>query len=194
MRKLRLRPPRSAVLMQDETLLRLLPNLRRSWTLQGQQARVGISGHNAQRVLSCALDLETGQRTLLVFSTLNSAGFQELLAEVRKAYGHRPVYMLLDGASLHKAKAAKAKATQLNVTLIELPRQCPELNCMDQLWRSVKADVSSNRQYKSIDEHAKAAQKYISNLTNEDALRKAGVLAKNFWLKAALSKYFCTLT
>lgn len=67
MRKLRRRPPRSAVLMQDETLLRLLPNLRRSWTLQGQQARVGISGHNAQRVLSCALDLETGQRTLLVF-------------------------------------------------------------------------------------------------------------------------------
>jgi hypothetical protein len=35
----------------DETILRLFPVLRRSWSRQGEQARVPITGRNAKRVL-----------------------------------------------------------------------------------------------------------------------------------------------
>lgn len=180
--------------MQDETIMRLFPVLRRSWSLKGEQARLGISGRNAQKVLSCALELKTGRRITLQHKGMSSVGFQTLLTKVRKAYGTRPVYMLLDGGGLHRAKPSQHAAERLDITLLWLPKQCPELNCVDQLWKSVKADVSANYQYPDIEAHAQAAREYIRKLTGKQTLKKAGVLSLNFWLKETLSKNFCLLT
>ena len=49
-------PGEAALLMEDETILRLFPVLRRAWALRGQQAVVPITGRNAKRVLfgACA--------------------------------------------------------------------------------------------------------------------------------------------
>jgi transposase len=172
--------------MQDETVIRLFPNMKRAWALQGEQARVGISGRNAQRVLSCALDVKSGEATVLVHQRMNSAGFQELLTAVRQYYGKRPIFMILDGGSLHRAAASQKVAATLSITLIELPRQCPELNAVDHLWRSVKADVSANHQYKTVDKHAATALKYVHSMTPKERLNRAGVLSKKFWLKNVL--------
>ncbi len=172
--------------MQDETIIRLFPHLRRSWSLQGIQAEVGVSGRNAQRTLSCALNLRTGAIVAHLQARNNQQGFQRLLRVVRSRYGAHPIYMLLDGFSAHRAKATIRIAGQLNIKLIELPKQCPELNAVDQLWRHVKADISANRQYPSIDDHAKAALQYVKELSPKQRLTKAGVYANNFWLKHIL--------
>jgi transposase len=169
--------------MQDETIIRLFPNLRRSWSPQGIQAKVGVSGRNAQRTLSLALNLATGAVVAQVQPRNNQQGFQTLLRAVRSRYGTRSVYMLLDGFSAHRAKATIQLARQLNILLIELPKQCPELNAVDQLWRHVKADISANCQYPTIDDHAKAALQYVKELSLKQRLTKAGVYANNFWLK-----------
>lgn len=84
-------------------------------------------------------------------------------------------------------------ARELDIELIWLPKQCPELNGMDQLWRSVKNDISANYQFSAIDEHTCFAEDYIMKLTNTQALHKAGILSKNFWLKH-LCKIFWPLT
>jgi hypothetical protein len=65
-------------------------------------------------------------------------------------------------------------------------RQCPELNGMDHLFKEVKADISANYQYGNIDEHIACAESYIRKLTNKKALKRAGILSKNFWLKKNL--------
>jgi transposase len=174
------------VLCQDETVIRLFPVLRRSWSVRGQQALVRITGRNAQRVLSCALNLRTGRRITLQHKGMNSAGFQILLCKVRTAYGRLPVCMLLDKGSLHRAKASLRLAAKLNIQLIWLPSQCPELNCVDQLWRSVKADISANRQFTTVVQHARVAEDYLHQLTKKEVLTKAGILAKDFWLKGKL--------
>src|SRR5262245_20329539 len=49
-------PIDAALLFEDETLLRLFPVLRRAWALRGEQARIGISGRNAKRVLFGAIN------------------------------------------------------------------------------------------------------------------------------------------
>jgi len=51
----------------------------------------------------------------------------------------------------------------------------------------LKRSVSANHQYASIEEHAAQAEGWLLTLTDKAALRKAGVLSKNFWLKAFLS-------
>lgn len=172
--------------MQDETIIRLFPQLRRSWSLQGRQAEVGVSGRNAQRTLSCALNLRTGAIITQIQARNNQQGFQTLLQAVRRRYGTLPVCMLVDGFSAHRATQTLCLAGQLNIQLIELPKQCPELNCVDQLWRHVKTDVSANCQYESIDDHAKTALYYVKVLSPKQRLIKAGVYANNFWLKHLL--------
>jgi transposase len=172
--------------MQDETIIRLFPNLRRSWSQQGIQAEVGVSGRNAQRTLSCAMNLRTGAIVAQVQQRNNQQGFQTLLWAVRRRYKALPVYMLLDGFSAHRAKATIRLASQLSITLIELPKQCPELNAVDHLWRHVKADISANCQYPSIDNHAKAALQYVKDLSPKQRLTKAAVYANSFWLKNIL--------
>lgn len=48
------------LLFEDETIIRLFPNLRRSWSMRGEQANIGVSGQNARRVLFGAINMRTG--------------------------------------------------------------------------------------------------------------------------------------
>jgi transposase len=179
--------PVSAVLLfQDEIQLHLFPVLRRAWSLSGEQATVGISGQNAKRVLFGTINLHTGHRITMRHLRLNQAGFQAFLHLLHRRYKGRQIWMLLDGASAHIAPRSQSLAKDLDIVLVWLPKQCPELNAMDHLFKEVKADISANYQYSSIDEHAEYAENYIFKLTNKQALTKAGILSKNFWLKNLL--------
>ena len=92
--------------------------------------------------------------------------------------------MLLDEAPCPIAPRSQALAKQLDIELVWLPKQCSELNAMDQLWRELKGEISANYQYRDIDEHARFAEEWIQSLTKTEALCKASILSKNFWLKS----------
>jgi hypothetical protein len=172
--------------MEDETILRLFPVLRRAWSLRGEQAVVPITGQNAKRVLFATINLRTGHRVVVRGRNMRQAYFQALLREVRRRYRARPVWMLLDEAKCHIAAQSRALAAALDIHFVWLPKQCSELNSMDQLWKELKGNVSANYQFSSIDEHADYAEDWLLRLTAKEALRKAGVLSKNFWLRSFL--------
>ena len=172
--------------MEDETIVRLFPVLRRAWSLRGEQALVPITGQNAKRVLFATINLRTGHRICLRGRDMKQANFQALLREVRRRYQKRPVWMLLDEAKCHIAAKSQTLAAALDIHFVWLPKQCSELNSMDQLWKELKGTISANYQFTSIDEHAEYAEQWLLTLTNKEALRKAGVLSKNFWLQSFL--------
>ena len=174
------------MLFEDETIIRLFPGLRRGWSPKGEQALVPISGKNARRLLFGAINMRTGHRIVSRYPSMGQASFQNFLQLLRKRYRGRPIWMLLDNASGHKTARSLALASNLKINLLWLPKQCPELNAMDHLWRSMKSDVSANHQYPTIEHHVSAAERYILNLSNKEALKKAGILSANFWLKAFL--------
>lgn len=167
-------------------MLRLFPVLRRAWALRGEQAHVAITGGNAKRVLFGAINLRTGHRLLLRRPTMEQAHFQAFLRLVRAAYPGRPIAVLLDEAPSHRAAKSQDLAAALGIELLWLPKQCAELNVMDQLWRELKGHISANYQYPTIEEHAATAEQWIRSLTPTEALRKAGIRSKNFWLKSFL--------
>jgi hypothetical protein len=183
-RQLKRLPPRAVWLFEDETLLRLLPELRRAWSLRGQPARVPITGHNAKRVLYGTLNPRTGHRLVAQGPGLRQSGFQTFLQQLRRAYPGRFIGLILDKASAHTAPKSQALAKSLHMAFIWLPKQWPELNAMDQLWRELKADISANFQYAHIAEHTACAQQWILSLSKTAALRKAGILSEKFWLKS----------
>ncbi len=177
-------PPTAVLLFEDETILRLFPELRRAWSLKGQQAKIAITGQNQKVVLFGTIDVRSGHRITEIHPRLNQQSLQAFLRLLRRRYAGRPIWLLLDGASAHTAPQSLVLAETLAIKLVWLPKQCSELNGMDHLWRNVKADVSANYQFSTIEEHARFAQNYCLRLTNRQAQRKAGILSKNFWLKS----------
>lgn len=179
--------PLSAVLVgEDETIWRLFPELRRAWARSGEQATVAVTGHNAKRALIGAINLRTGHRVVLTCKGMYGSEFREFLQLLRHCYPGQPIWMLLDGSSLHTAKKSLRLAGELDIHFVWLPRQCPELNPMDHLFKEVKAHVSANYQYPDVDQHLACAKDYLLQLSNKEALMKAGILSKNFWLKNLL--------
>jgi DDE superfamily endonuclease len=179
--------PQGAVLLfEDETILRLFPVLRRAWSLRGVQAVVPITGKNAKRVLLGTINPKTGHRIVLRRANMRQDSYQDFLRLLRHSYPGRDIWLLLDEAPCHIAPKSQALARALHIELVWLPKQCSELNAMDQLWRGLKHDISANYQFKDIDAHATCAEAWIAALTNREALRKAGVCSAHFWLRSFL--------
>jgi len=179
-------PPGGVLLFEDETILRLFPVLRRAWSMRGEQALVPITGRNDKRVLYGAINPRTGHRVVWRGLNMRQENFQTFLRLLRRSYPGREIWLLLDEAPCHIAPRSQALAASLGMALIWLPKQCPELNAMDQLWRELKGEISANYQYQTIDEHAAYAEDWVFSLSRSEALLKAGVFSKNFWLRAFL--------
>lgn len=174
------------MLLLDETILRLFPPLRCAWAFRGQQADVRITGRNAKRVLFGAINPRTGHRLVVCRPGMRQEDFQAFLRHLRSRYRGRPLWLILDRAPCHEAHKSQMLAGRLGIGLMWLPTQCPELNPVDHLWRELKRLIAANRQFRTIDEEARYAENWFLRLTAREALRKAGILARDFWLKALL--------
>ncbi|HKB40274.1 MAG TPA: IS630 family transposase [Gemmataceae bacterium] len=181
-RTVRSLPEDCAVLFEDETDLLLFPPLRAGWFLRGKPATVPISGENAKRVVFGTIEVDTGRRILISREEPCAADFQVLLREIRRRYGKRMVALLLDKASRHTAQGTTRLAAKLNIKFIWLPRRSANINPMDRLWKWGKDKTCANKQHGSIDHQADLFINYLSTLSPEEALRKAGILSGRFWL------------
>jgi transposase len=182
-RRLRQIEPGAVILFEDETILRWFPPLRGKWARRGEQSEVRITGQNAKRTLFGTINPRTGHRILLRRHRMRQVDFQAFLSLLRQRYGDRPLYLLLDKALCHDSQGSRASAARLGIELVGLPKQCSELNAMDHLWRHVKGEVSANWQWTTVDEHADRAEQWVLGLSDREALRKAGILSEDFWLR-----------
>jgi len=182
-RRLRRIEPDAVILFEDETTLRWFPPPRGMWARRGEQAKVRITGQNAQRILFGTIHPRTGHRIVLRRAQVRQADFQAFLRLLRQRSGGRPLYLLLDKAPCHDPQGSRALAARLSIALVWLPKQCSELDAMDHLWRHVKGEVSANWQWTTVDEHADRAEEWVLDLSDREALRKAGILSEDFWLR-----------
>jgi transposase len=176
-------PGDAVLLFLDATLLRWFPPLRHVWAFRGEQAVVPITGRNAKRVLFGALNPRTGHRLALCRCRYRQEDFQAFLRHLRQHYPGRPLWLLLDRAPAHEAARSQSLAARLGIVLVWLPKQCSELDAVDHLWKELKRLLAANRQFRTIDDEAAQAERWFLGLSPREALRKAGVLSENFWLK-----------
>lgn len=179
------------LLFTDWTLLRLFPPLRAMWAEIGTQAQVTITGQNAKRVLFGAINVRTAHRTVHIGKGVGSRDVQSFLRTLRRAYARAgTIWLLADRASGHTAQSTLALAGELDIEFVWLPKQWPELNAMDQLWRALKQQVAANRQADSIDDLASRAAAWVLGLTPAQARRKAGMASDRFWLRHLLQHFW----
>jgi len=176
-------PADAAILTVDETILRLFPPLRAAWAKRGAQAQVSVSGINDRRVLYGAINIRTGHRSVQIGRSMKLPEFHAFLEMLRRSYRGRPLWLLIDKHRSHTAPSTLRLAARLGVRLLWLPKQSPELNAMDQLWRHLKQHIAANRQYPTINDEAQAARAWVLALTTATVLRLAGLKSKNNWLR-----------
>ncbi len=161
------------------------------WAPVGTQATVPITGANARRVLFGAINVRTAHRVVLIRPRAAGADARAFLHELRWRYRRAgTLWLLLDRASAHTAPATQALAQVLDITFLWLPKQHPELNAMDQLWRELKRLVAANRQADSIDDLAADAAAWVLALTPHQARRKAALASKHFWMKRLVQDFW----
>ena len=172
------------LLFTDWTLLRLFPPLRSAWSRVGEQAVVPITGANAKRVLFGAINVRTGHRVVLTRKQAGGADARAFFTELRRRYRQAGrIWLLLDRAPAHTDAKTIALAAELKIELVWLPKQRPELNGMDQLWKELKRLMAANRQAPDIEALAEEAAAWVLSMSAREALRKAGILAPTFWLQ-----------
>ena len=127
-RRLKRMPARAVLLFSDATILRWFPPLRYAWGFRGEQTQVKITGQNAKRVLFGTINPRTGHRVVLRRPRQRQEDFQAFLRELRRRYPGRPIWLLLDKASLSAGDPQPTTGRTLGRVPLWLPKQCPELN------------------------------------------------------------------
>jgi transposase len=175
--------------MLDETIVTETPPLYARYGPVGGQAEVPITGNRAKRILHGAINIGSGEVTLLVTSEWDADSHQAFLHQIRSHWRGWRIVLFEDRGPAHTAVESRALARTLDIEIRWLPRATPELNAMDQLWKHVKTNALANQPTRTIDQSAEAACQYVLNLTRGERLRKAGILSGRFWL-AKVSKNF----
>jgi len=168
-------PKNAAILFGDECDVHLLPVLRAMWMRKGQQVRVPTPGTNRKRAVFGALEPRTGRWLYSIFERKRAVEFVAFLEQLVQAYPGRPILLVLDNASIHKAKVVDAwLKAHPTVELLWLPAYAGhEHNPVEKVWWRLKGQVAANRLHGSIDALVDAVHAFFASFTPEAALQLA---------------------
>ncbi len=81
--------------------------------------------------------------SLVEFPESNKAeDFISFLRKIRDINPRKRIVIVLDNFRTHHAKKVKEEAEKMNISLVYLPPYSPDLNPIDNIWKSVKKLVS----------------------------------------------------
>jgi hypothetical protein len=101
-----------------------------------------------------------------------SLDFQQFVDhEVVPAYPQADfIFLIVDGASIYKSKSTRAWLKERpQIVLVPLPSYAPKLNLQEQIWRWLRADVTHNHFFGSLDAVVAAAKRFFVKLAEQPA-------------------------
>jgi transposase len=166
----------TAVLVEDETDIRLFPVLRRMSMRIGAQVRLPAPLSNQKRTVFGTIEVHTGEVFHCNFARKRTAEMIAFLEALLEHYAGRRLLVILDHASIHKSKALRGwLAEHLEVELIYLPKYAVHRdNPIEKLWWQLKGQVTANRCCRSIQELLTVVERYFTQLTPEQVFQLVG--------------------
>lgn len=166
-------PAHAVVLCLDECDIHLMPVLRAMWMRRGQQRDVPTPGQNRKRGIFGALELEGGALHYTITLRKKAADFIAFLEKLAGTYPGRPMYLVLDNASIHHAKLVQEWLKEhQQVHLLFLPAYSGHrYNPIEKVWWHLKQQVAANRLHGSIDALIGAVDRYFTSRTPEQTLK-----------------------
>ena len=100
-----------------------------------------FSGRKRYNVLA-ALNFVTKKMTTVTNDTyITSIEICNLLREVAREYGGKPIHIILDNASYQKALLVAELAAELGISLVYIPSYSPNLNLIERFWKFAKSKL-----------------------------------------------------
>jgi transposase len=168
-------PTEAVVLALDECDVHLLPVLRAMWMPRGKQIRIPTPGSNRKRTVFGALDLASGRWLYQVTVRKRSIEFLAFLEHLIAACPECPLVLILDNASIHKAKCVQVWLTEHpQVQLLYLPAYSGHKhNPVEKVWWRLKDRIAADRLHGSIDALIEGVHEFFGSFTRDEALRLA---------------------
>jgi transposase len=154
------------LLFCDECDLHLLPVVRAMW-MKGERVRVPTPGQNARHAFFGALDAASGVFHWSDHDRKLAVSFVAFLDQLALAYPERPLYLVLDSAPTHTAKAVERwLALHPRVQVLWLPKYAAhEVNPAERIWGLMKDEVAANRLAGSMAFLVVQARRFFGDLT-----------------------------
>ena len=164
----------TSVLVEDETILKRFPPLRRMWQPVGEQQAVRVPEENDDFTLYGSLDLTSGHTYIEAFEKGRSDYTIEYLESLLEETAGK-VLLIWDQASWHTSGQVTEwlDGTDRIETYL-LPVRSPEANPMEDLWRELKEQVAACLE-RSLDALLESCREYFDALSPEQSLRTAGL-------------------
>ncbi len=167
----------TVVLLEDETMLKTLPVLRRMWMRQGEQVRVPTPRQNENLYVYGALDLASGEWTQALYDKANSANTIAYLEHLLAQFPQQSLLLIWDQATYHTSRRVEDwLADPPRLQVLRLPKYAAELNPVESIWRHLKNRVAANLT-RSLQAIRTACIRFFAHLRPADLLRMASLLA-----------------
>jgi len=103
----------------------------------------------------------------------------QLMREIRRRC-RKPVTIVLDNASYHRAKVVREWAATLDIELLFLPPYSPNLNLIERVWKLVKKLALNARTLPDFEAFAQSITQTVGNLEIEHRKELLRLLTPNF--------------
>ena len=164
----------ASVLVEDETTIKRFPPLRRQWKPVGEQRPVMVPESNEDFTLYGTLDLTSGSVHARAYEKGRSDYTTDYLESLLSATTGR-VLLIWDQATWHTSgKVRRWLDRHDRIETHLLPVRSPDTNPMEDLWRELRKQVAACLK-RSLDTLLESAQKYLGDLSGQQALRTAGL-------------------
>ncbi|MBV9117718.1 MAG: IS630 family transposase [Acetobacteraceae bacterium] len=138
----------------DEAHIHQDADLGHGWGERGQRFHVASTSPGlAARVSLYGLYLyNEGQVRLWPYARANGEHTTDVLHRLRAEFPDSALILVWDGAPYHRAKAVRAEAASLGITLLPLPGYSPDLMPVEALWRWLREDVTCHHCHATADD------------------------------------------
>ena len=162
--------PTVAVLDVDQAELALNPTRTRVWAPVGVPWEVETPGNNRKQVMFGAVNSRSGQTHFQLSAHKRSLDFQQFVdQQIVPAYPQADfIFLIVDGASIYKSKSTRAWLKERpQIVLVPLPSYAPKLNLQEQIWRWLRADVTHDHFFGSLDAAVAAAKRFFAKVAEQ---------------------------
>lgn len=140
------------ILAGDEASLYLQATLMRVWSAVGQSPVVKCDPGRSLTHFYGALNLATGQETVMRTQLMSAAVSVLFLQKLLLAYPDQPILLLWDRAKWHQGPLLKAfLAAHPQLEILFFPPASPDLNPQEHVWKATREAVSHNHSDAKLD-------------------------------------------
>jgi len=137
----------------DEAHIHQDADLGYGWSARGERAWVCSTspGLSAKRTFYGLYLYNEGQVRLWPYPRGNGEHTIDVLGRLRAEFPERPLIVLWDGVSYHRAETVRQAAAELQIECRRLPGYSPDFMPVEALWRWLREDVTYQHCHASLD-------------------------------------------